>query len=279
MSVARANEKVAFVSGAGHSGSTLLGISLGSHPRVFYAGEARKSLFLGDERKPLRKRVCKVCGPDCPVWGALGRREGEDLYEALSRRTSRPIVVDSTKLPAWLEEQTATLRAAGVTLHMIFLARDGRAVLGSQLRKYPETSAREHAETWAQRIRDTEALARRFPGTVSRVRYEELATAPEATLSALTSALGIEWSDAMLDPWSSEQHPLGGNAGTQSLIRGARTQVGAELGIAGEKRQYYENHPRTFVLDQRWRRELPADALAVFEEVAGEVNAPFAWDR
>lgn len=277
--MARANQKVAFISGAGHSGSTLLGISLGSHARVFYAGEARKSLFLGDARKPLRKRVCKVCGPECPIWGTLDRQPGEDLYECLSRKTERPIVVDSTKLPAWLEEQTSTLRAAGVPMHMIFLARDGRAVLASQLRKYPETSVREHAERWAERIRDTEALAKRFPGTVSRVRYEELATAPRETLGALSEELGIEWSDAMLDPWNSEQHPLGGNAGTQSLIRGARTQVGGELGIAGEKRQYYENHPRTFVLDQRWRRELPKDALAVFEELAGEVNRPFAWDR
>lgn len=276
--MARANEKVCFVSGAGHSGSTLLGIALGAHPRVFYAGEARKSLFLGDLRKPLRKRVCKVCGPQCPVWNHLARAEGEDLYEALSRRTGRPIVVDSTKLPTWLEEQTATLGARRVAMHMIYLQRDGRAVLASQLRKYPEEAAREHAERWAQRIRDTDALAARFPGPVTHVRYEELATRPEPTLRALADAIGLAWDPAMLDPWHTEQHPLGGNAGTQSLIEGARTQVGGELGIAGEKRAYYENHPRGFVLDQRWRRELDALSLAVFDEVAGEINARFAWD-
>ena len=275
---ARANQKVCFVGGAGHSGSTLLGIALGSHPSVFYAGEARKSLFLGDERKPLRKRVCKVCGPECPVWGHLDRREGEDLYEALSRRTGRPIVVDSTKLPAWIEEQTTIVVSRGVAVHLIYLARDGRAVLASQLRKYPDVSAHEHAQRWVKRIAETDALVARFPGGVSQVRYEDFATRPEEILRTLAGALGLEWDPQIMDPWHTEQHPLGGNAGTQSLIEGARTQVGGELGIAGEKRAYYENHPRGFVLDQRWRRELDPQSLATFDAVAGEVNARFAWD-
>jgi hypothetical protein len=275
----RANERVCFISGAGHSGSTLLGLVLGSHPRVFYAGEARKSLFFGNERKALRKRMCKVCGPECRVWGDLGRAPGEDLYEALSRRTGRPIVADSTKSIDWIDTQIAALREAGVTMNMIFLGRDGRAVVGSGVRKYPETSAREHALTWAGQIQATEALAARFPGTVTRVRYEALATRPKETIETLTAALGIDFVPAMLEPWTSEQHPLGGNAGTQSLLEGAQTRVGGALAISGDKRGYYQEHPRGFVLDLRWKRELSEAALAEFESVAHEANAPYAWDE
>ncbi len=130
----RANTKVCLIGGAGHSGTTLLGMALGAHPRVFYAGEARKSTFIGNPQKALRKRTCKVCGASCKVWSDLDRKPGEDLYEALSRRTGRPIVADSTKSIEWLDEQIAIVRAAEVTLHMIFLGRDGRAVVGSGVR-------------------------------------------------------------------------------------------------------------------------------------------------
>jgi hypothetical protein len=275
----RANERVCFVSGAGHSGSTLLGLVLGSHPRVFYAGEARKSLFFGNERKALRKRMCKVCGEACPVWGDLGRAPDEDLYEALSRRTGRRIVVDSTKSIDWIDTQIDALRAAGAGLHMVFLGRDGRAVVGSGVRKYPETTAREHALTWVSQIEATEALASRFPGPVTRVRYEELATRPKETIEKLTSALGIDFVPAMLEPWTSEQHPLGGNAGTQSLLEGAQTRIGGALPISGEKRGYYQQHPRGFVLDRRWEHELAPSALAEFEAVAHQTNVPYAWNE
>ncbi len=275
----RANEQVCFIAGAGHSGSTLLGLVLGSHPRVFYAGEARKSLFFGNERKALRKRMCKVCGPSCAVWGHLDRAPGEDLYEALSRRTGRPIALDSTKSIDWIDAQIDVLRPAGVGLHLIFIGRDGRAVVGSGVRKYPETSAREHALRWVSQIEATEALAARFPGPVTRVRYESLATRPRETIEMLSAALGIDFVPQMLEPWTSEQHPLGGNAGTQSLLEGAQTRVGGALAISGDKRGYYQEHPRGFVLDLRWQRELSAEALAEFESVAHETNAPHAWNE
>jgi hypothetical protein len=276
--VTRANEKVCFIGGAAHSGSTLLGLMLGAHPKVFYAGEAGKSRHLNNEKKPLRKRTCKVCGAECPVWGHLERMPGEDLYEALSRRTGRPIVADSTKSIGWLEEQITALGKTSAEPYFLFLGRDGRAVVASSARKYPETSIREHAEAWASQIAATEALAGKFPGPVARVRYEELATEPEKTVASITALLGIDLAPEMLAPWGTEQHPLGGNAGTQSLLRGAQTRVGGTLEISGEKRGYYEGHPRSVVLDLRWRRELSEQAIAEFDEVAGAVNRGYAWE-
>src|SRR5262245_25849000 len=88
-------EKVCFVGGAGHSGSTLLGLVLGAHPSVFYAGEANKSRFLGDASIKQRKRTCKTCGETCRIWSAIDPKA--PLYEALAERSGRPIVADSTK--------------------------------------------------------------------------------------------------------------------------------------------------------------------------------------
>ena len=273
----RANKSVCFIGGAGHSGSTLLGMALGSHPQVFYAGEARKSLFFGNEKKALRKRMCKVCGPSCEVWTKLDRQEGEDLYEALSRRTQKPIVVDSTKSLEWLTEQSQRAAAEGAKTHLIFLGRDGRAVISSGIRKYPEESAEEHTRKWKAQIEATETFAKSFPGDVTRVHYEAFVTQPRETLTALATMLGITFNEAMLSPWTSEQHPLGGNAGTQSLIEGAQTRVGGALEISGAKKGYYAEHPRGFVLDERWRRELTEEAQTTFESIAGETNREYAW--
>lgn len=273
----RTNEEVVFMAGAGHSGSTLLGLVLGAHPRAFYAGEANKSRFLGDEKTALRKRTCKVCGPSCPVWGDLVV-EG-DLYEALSARTQRPIVVDSTKELSWIEAQAADLSSKGVRLALVSLSRDGRAVLASGLRKNPEADPRELSRAWVAQIEASAALAQRFEGRVTAVRYEALATAPEPTIRSLTDALGWSFEPAMLTPWSSEQHPLGGNAGTQSLLVGSRTHKDGALPVSGDKRRYYEDHPRDFLLDTRWRSELSSDAVRAFEEIAGQTNRAHAWDE
>jgi len=59
----------------------------------------------------------------------------------------------------------------------------------------------------------------------------------------------------------------------------AQTSVDGPLAITGSKREYYREHPRSFVLDLRWQRELSAAALAEFEAVAGELNRTYAWSE
>ncbi|MGH8883601.1 MAG: sulfotransferase [Egibacteraceae bacterium] len=278
------NAGVVFIGGAAHSGSTLLGVMLGAHPSVLYAGEVRKSLLLGDPTWPLKMRVCRLCGPDCVVWGDLRPASGEeDLYETLSRRTSRPIVVDSSSSVDWIAQQAAVLRDV-VPLHLVVLVRDGRAVVNSRLRKYPETSAAGQAAAWSAHMRATEALASRWPGSVCRVRYEELATWPEPTLRSLAGFLGVVFDPGMLDPWDSEPHPLGSNDGPLLLLLRERAKrvSGHGAGVVepdDKTRDWYAAHPRGIVLDLRWKHEMGADALAAFEAVAGETNRAYAWEE
>lgn len=268
-----------FVGGAGHSGSTLLGLMLGTHPSVFHAGEAEKALELGNPHAPTHWRTCRFCGLGCVVWSDL-LADDHDLYEALSRRTNRPIVVDSTKQIGWIDQQAAALRDV-VSLGLIVLARDGRAVVNSRLRKYPEVSAHDHAAAWVAKMRRTEKLAARFPGVVHRVRYEELISRPEPVLRGLAGLLAVAFDPAMLSPWSSDQHPLGGNTGTHFLC--ARERSGSLLAesipLSVRRRDWYATHPRGLLLDLRWRHEMSPAALTAFQAVAGEVNRAYAWDE
>ncbi|MGH3600261.1 MAG: sulfotransferase family protein [Pseudonocardiaceae bacterium] len=276
----RANTGVVFIGAAWFSGSTLLGVMLGAHPSIFYAGEAKKTAFFSDPDVVLKKRVCRLCGPGCAVWGDLRLEPGEDMYEVLSRRTQRPIVFDSSKGIGWIKHHAAALRDV-VPLRLIVLTRDGRAVVNSRLRKKTQYSAHQHAAAWVGQMRDTEELALHWPGPVHRVRYEELTSQPEPTLRALTDFLGVPFDPAMLDPWNSEQHPLGSNAGPLLMLlrERARSPIPGVINPDDKTRERYDTHPRGTVLDLRWKRELSADDLAAFEEVAGETNRAYAWEE
>lgn len=271
----RANHTTIFIAGAGHSGSTLLGLLLGSHPDAFYAGEAAKTRFLGDTRKPEHKRVCKLCGPECPVWGDFVVADSPDLYEQLARKTGAKVVIDSTKNLQWLDEKTEAVRAGGGRAALIFLQRDGRAVINSRVRKYPERDPEQLIRSWVQRMHKTQALYDAFEGPKVVVRYEELATAPARTLRRICEALDIAFDPEMLDFATREHHVLGGNNGTQWQV--GRKLEDTFVKLSARTRDYYGEHPEGIVLDLRWVDELPRDTLALFERIAGTWGDALAW--
>lgn len=274
----RTNRLAVAIGGAGHSGSTLLGLVLGSHSDVFYAGEAKKSLFIGDARKPLRKRVCKICGPDCEVWSRFDVPPDPDLYEQLSRITGRSGIVDSTKKTDWIVERRAEVEAAGGAHKLIFLTRDGRAVVNSRVRKYPDLDPAIHVDEWIAQIEATDALVRERPEAATLVRYEALATEPEATVREVCAFLGVAFEPTMLAYHEKAHHPLGGNTGTQSVVARAN---GLESGLAkvpARSAGFYAGLRGGFALDLRWRDELPDEVLRVFEARASEINERFRWE-
>lgn len=267
------------ICGAGHSGSTLLGLVLGSHPQCFYAGEAKKTLFIGDPKKPLRKRVCKICGEGCVVWSRFEQPPTPDVYAQVARLTGKPVIVDSTKKVDWLRARQAELDAAGVPHKRIFLARDGRAVVNSRVRKYPDEDPIAVVDGWATQIRETRAFLEERPDDWMLLRYERLATEPEASVREVCAFLGLPFEPDMLRYHEREHHPLGGNTGTQSVVaRATEVEDPAFASVPERSRGYYESLKGGFRLDTRWKTELPQAVRDVFDARAGDLNAPFRWE-
>jgi len=266
------------ICGAGHSGSTLLGLLLDSHSCCFYIGEGAKVRFLGDERKALRKRACKICGEDCPVWSDFSWDRSQPLYSAIMGRVDRPVVIDSSKDPEWLRGRIAELDRAGIHGVLLLLLRDGRAVINSRLRKYPDRDAATQIRDWMQQIERSRELYRDFGGSRLTVRYEALATRPDLEMQRVCTAAGLDFEPAMLRFEEFEHHPLGGNTGTQYLASRDAGVAGPAANIGLRSREYYEQHPRGIQLDLRWQREMSAEHLALFDEAAGGFNEPMAWE-
>lgn len=272
----RQNKKVCFIAGAGHSGSTLLGLILGSHEETFYGGEIKKIQL--DEEDELVKKFCRRCGPPCAIWGDLQDREEVDIYEQLSQRGGKPIIVDSAKNTDWIQEQLGRLRGTSSQPILVYLQRDGRAVLNSRRRKRPAMAIERLIANWMFQIDRTNALYTAFEGPKIKVQYEELALRSEEVIASVCEQIGIPYFPSMLRYYEHPHHAISGNMATHFLVNKAQ-QIDNELVKLSRKNRYhYDDHPFDIRLDLRWKRELSAEHEQLFETMAGPLNAEMRWE-
>jgi len=275
----RSRPSAVMICGAGHSGSTLLGMILGSHTDAFYMGEGGKARYLGDEKKPLRKRVCKICGEDCPVWAGFEWDGETPLYSKVAAHVGKSVIIDSTKDENWIQARSTEVRSAAGKAVLLLLSRDGRAVVNSRLRKYPERDAGGQIQAWVDKMASAQALFDAFDGPKMHVRYEDLAENSGATIESLCGLIGLDYQPAMADFSAVEHHVLGGNSGTQFIAARSRYEDpdDAFVSLGSRTRDYYENHSGEIELDLRWKTEMKPEHLALFEQMAATANAPFQW--
>ncbi|MEO1040249.1 MAG: sulfotransferase [Pseudomonadota bacterium] len=268
------------VCGAGHSGSTLLGFLLGGCRGAFYIGEGAKIRYLHDPAKPLRKRACKMCGEDCPVWSRFSWEQTAPLYPQIAALTGARTIVDTTKNPKWIGARAREQASLQARASLILLQRDGRAVVNSRLRKYPERDPETQIQAWVEQMQRSQVLYDAFDGPKLMLRYEELASEPESTARRLCDFAELDYDPAMLRFHEREHHPLGGNNGTQYLAaQGTAKAAGAPVAeLNARSRDYYAAHAPEIRLDLRWRTEMKPEHAALFARMAGEFNAPMAWD-
>lgn len=237
-------------------------------------GEGSKVRYLGDLKRPIHKRACKICGDACRVWAGFRWDNRQPLYAQVARHVGREVIIDSTKNADWITERIRETQAAGGRPCLIFLRRDGRAVINSRLRKYPDIAPAEQIRHWMDQIERAEQLFTHFDGPKLRLDYETLATAPEASLRRVCDLLAIDYQPDMVKFYQADHHPLGGNNGPQFLAARAKTDQIIEVAarLRPSVRSYYENHENAIRLDLRWKQELSAEHLALFENLAGHLN-------
>ena len=102
---------VLFLVGPGHTGSTLLNFILGTHSRVFGAGELNK--LHSDEwmrKHKVHSTKCSVC-VECAFWPEfLSKNTFKDTYLGLLSFVKADVIVDSSKSSSWAAAQGAIER-------------------------------------------------------------------------------------------------------------------------------------------------------------------------
>ena len=297
-------------SGSGRSGTTLVNMVLGGHPRGAALGEVKSlpARLAGPDPTP-----CRSCDDDCHVWsrdfaeglvrrhwpghGGAGDRiarhplarrarrtlglRPDNLFDAVFRRSGADVLFDSSKGADWVEGRMGEVRRDGVaTPFFVFVTRDGRAVLHSFRRRQPDVPAQVQIDRWTRQMAQFERIYDRMPPSQRlRVSYEALTRDPEGQTRRICDALGLDYDPAMLRYWEHEHHALGGNKGTHLLVhrsRGTDLEANPRLLPDRRRREHYLAHGLAIREDDRWRRDIDPDDLALFERVAGSANAPYA---
>lgn len=277
----------------------------------FYRNKSRQST-MSDAKSlgELQNRICAVCEGHCPFWGgnvnlnllalslAKGKRKRKHIipeqlirrfirrifnpYKFLFSKTKKHILIDSSKSVDWVSYQLSSgeFKSKSIEEYLLYMVRDGRAVVNSILRKYPHKTVAEITPNWVNQVNRMNKFFNEFDADEKMmVRYEELATNTIPTLKNICSLLEIEFSSTMVEYWKHEHHPLGGNIGVRSLIWRARNwQTRRFDRLRQINDDYYDKLGLSIKLDLRWKNELSRDQVEKFECIVGSLNAPFRYE-
>ena len=192
-----------FILGNGHSGSSMLGMILGSHPSMTNIGEAYNSEqeFITHAKARLIKKngLCGVCGKDCDFWGS----QNKDLF----RET---VCVDTSKIVAWAR------KFSNAGNKYIRITRSVFDRLGSFKRQKGHIS-REIVENWVRHEKEVSDYLSEIKFPSYTIKYEDLCR--KHGLEELMKYIGFEYIPDMWDFWKTMHHPIRGNHRTNLLVK------------------------------------------------------------
>jgi len=294
-----------YILGPSYSGSTLLTFLLARHPKIATIGEL-KATALGDI--DVYRCSCGALLKECAfwqriqaamqergapfsfgefgtdfnsgprnfgravragvrgaVWGALStlalatvpswrRRLGNIVVQnrlligIISELQGGRVFLDGSKDPDRLRQLALHLDRK---VKVIRLIRDGRGVTNSYMKHY-KVGMDVALSEWLGTERGCDQVLSELPaGNVLTLQYEELCRNPRETLAAIWRFAGLEAEPEHQRSEVSDFHILG-NA--------MRLDPG-----------------KAIALDEKWRKELRADALALFERLAGGRNRQYGY--
>lgn len=222
----RGLQKIAFICGCGHSGTTLVATILASHPRI-YLPLNESGAFLGNEEEALRY---------------LQHLKSSAIH------AGKDVLVEKTPFHV---RTTDTIRRLVPGSGFIFLVRDGRDVTASIAHRYNGDFTL-GLERWVSD--NTIVLNERHRADSHLIRYEDIIADPPQQIRRLCGFLGVCYSDDLL-----EYHK-------QPRLWYGRKEIRRISGGGGEHedlRNWQVNQP-IFDGRGRWMRDLPAAVVKRF---------------
>ncbi len=213
-------QKVIYIAGLGHSGTTILDMLLGAHPDIVGLGEVKATLQQNFEDIHKKKviHICS-CGKDmseCDFWsGFMKLNVSENAsfvnrYENLLRYALNTkgikIILDSSKNSNSYLEFLKT----NYDLRVIFIVRDFRSWIYSRFTRTKMPVLYLGYRWWLENLKIMFKI-KKMGIDFQVVGYEELCVFPEFILNKICSFSGIDFSPAMLSPDNTGSHIVLGN--------------------------------------------------------------------
>jgi hypothetical protein len=217
--------QVIYVMGAGRSGSTILGVTLGNYDGVFYAGELDG--WLGRSGEPqiddearvrfwrsVRERVpgaSELFGRSAERslersmslfrvhrWRARRgmrasyRRIAEDLYRAVAAAAGTPMIVDTSHYPLRARELR---ELGGIDFHLIYLMRDPQSVVASfnnkDVAQYTKSTLTTNLYLWLTNLLCVWVFLRQPRDRRLVVRHEDFVADPQSVTGQILRCAGV----------------------------------------------------------------------------------------
>ncbi len=268
-----------FILGAPRSGTSLLSRMLDSHPAIAVPDETKIfETFVpllplyGDLRRPerLRRLVDDVLG-----WRWIRRLPHVPSAETVLARIARPDLggVFASLLDCWTEahgkrhwgEKTPNnvhfwpeIEAAFPDAAAVHILRDGRDVAISQIKApFGPKSMATAAERWTLFVGAARAIGERIgPERFVEIRYEDLLSAPEATITEVLGLIGEPFDPSVLS-FHERRRPVGTDPVNDRNIQ--RPLQAANSG--------------------KWEAEVGRHEIEVFEAIAGTMLDACGYQR
>ncbi len=174
------------------------------------------------------------------------------LYKAAGELTGNQAVVDTSKDPA---QFLHLYLANGDVVRPVLFVRDGRAVVWSKIQRIKTLSVQQASRRWVSVSRKMLALQKVLPAPdCELVYYEELCRNPTVALENILSRVNVTIQSTDLSALPAERHDLGGSP------------------------RFRVREPYKIEADERWRTEMPKEALATFERIAGPTNRKLGYE-
>lgn len=260
----------------GHSGSTLLGMCLNSHPNIFAFGEfASLRQRLDDIRTGTKAGLCSFCYEECNLMDDRERRLIKLCYHSrfqriarlksvfthplyvtrLHRKMKSDVICDTSKSVRWARFLNQYCNW-GLALRYIFLYRDPRVVIASHVRKNRDigTSIEKYRAEINGLLEMRDSLKQRTGNTqIMEISYERFVLNPAEELKKLCDSIGVEFEEAMVDYDQCEHHIVGGNDKARSRVKRKNNQ---RINYNKVDIAWYIEKKENFFLDERWKTEL-----------------------
>jgi len=210
-------KKIIYISGLGHSGSTLLDMVLGVNEKAIGLGEIMPFLRRKDHIVDLKSTCsCGKLGYDCEFWQNAEKviENSKDETEAyiklaeyfFEKYGNDTILIDSSKNSyKYLEEINKKY-----DLKVIYLTRDYRSWVFSRFVNNGGLPIIWAYRWFFENLKIINQLKKMNVSTIN-VGYEELSLYPDNVLPKLCKKLDIEYNDKMLYPNLTKSHIINGN--------------------------------------------------------------------
>lgn len=190
--------------GNGRSGSSMLGLMLGSHSEVINVGEAYhldEDFVSPQKRKRIKEEgLCGVCGKGCPVWEDRGKTFSE-----------KDIIIDTSKFVSWAKRHKKFIRTTRSIYDRLGSFKHKKGVITKEI-------VRNHVK----REKEISGFLRDKEAQVEVVKYEDLCSSIVGLANAFWY-IGLNPTKLEVDKyhrfWETMQHPIRGNSITNMLVK------------------------------------------------------------